>query len=339
MRGLDREMVAELGAAQVRCIALIDATPTSSQACGDGGPALRGETSAAWSMRCVALPAPMAPAVRGQPCSGPVGERSRRRGVGTNRGSGAHDRRHRAGSMALRCRSDTLLVDADTIGPSVAQHLGLHRRHLRASRPRCARRRGAGSIPTASRLGRVGAVRFPSAGRVCRPLTGGPSCVRHRSAAMLRCARSTVAWTVVDVGFGVEGNDLALGRPGNSGQVRGGAHRAGRRRCRRVRRSPRSGRRCAACQGVREVSDLAPAAALVPVVNRVRSRTEGAEVAGVVAPNWLSLRCWYCLDDPRAVGSAMAHGVTVAETSPRSAFAQGIEMLGGRVLAAVEFVR
>ncbi len=333
MRGLDREMVAELGAAKVRCIALTDTASDIDRLAEIGVTALvRSDLTG------------LVEALRGAP---PFAEPSRPIRPSADRAAdghvvavwgptGAPGRTSVAVELAawLAAAHDTLLVDADTVGPSVAQHLGLI--DDTSGFAAAVRSAARGSLDPDGLAG--SAVAVPSGFRV---LGGLPSAHRWTElrpesvAATLSCARSTVAWTVVDVGFGVEGSDLHWVDPGNP--VRYGAARSVLAAADVVvcvgRPDPVGIVRL--IKGVREVSDLASTAALLPVVNRVSSRAESRAVIDLVSSELAVPAVLVLPDDRRGVGSAMAHGVTVTEMSPRSPFALGIDVLGRRVLAAV----
>ena len=119
---------------------------------------------------------------------------------------------------------DTLLVDADTVGPSIALHLGL----IDDTSGFAAAVRAA----SRGRLDPVGlaglAVAVPSGPRVLVGLPSADRWTELRPAsvdALLQCARATVPVTVVDIGFGVEGGDLDWADPGAPGALRRGASR------------------------------------------------------------------------------------------------------------------
>jgi Flp pilus assembly CpaE family ATPase len=231
---------------------------------------------------------------------------------------------------------DTMLMDADTVGPAIAQHLGLidDTSGLAAAVRAAAR----GSLDPEGLA--AAAVAVPGGFRV---LVGLPSPDRWTElrpvsvGAMLRCARSTVPWTVVDVGFGIEGNDLEWVDPGTP--VRYGAARSVLAEADVVvcvgRSDPVGVVRLV--KGVRDVCDLAPTALILPVVNGTRSGTGGAEAAEVVAAELGVPRVLVLPDDPKALRSAMSRGVTVAEAQPRSAFTEAIDVLGRQVVESSGF--
>ncbi|MEO8106466.1 MAG: chromosome partitioning protein [Actinomycetes bacterium] len=332
MRGLDREMVAELGAAQVRCIALTDSDVDVNRLSEIGVTVMmRGDLSglvdALWGAPL--LDDPLIARTSSAVLPSPEG-----RLVAVWGPTGAPGRTSVAVELAawLRADSDTLLVDADTIGPSVAQNVGLiDDTSGFAAAVRLAAR---GSLDPDGLAG--SAVMLPSGLRVLVGLPSADRWTELRPAsveAMVRCARSTVAWTVVDVGFGIEGSDLHWVDPGNP--VRYGAARSVLAAADLVvcvgRPDPVGVVRL--IKGIREVRDLAPTAALVPVLNRVVSRAEGRAAAGIVTAELVVPEVLVLPDDPQALGSAMAHGTTVAERSPGSPFVRGIGELGHRVVS------
>ncbi len=226
---------------------------------------------------------------------------------------------------------DTLLVDADTVGPSVAQHLGLiddtsgfaAAVHL-AARGRLEPVRLAGL-----------AVSVPSGPRVLVGLPHADRWSELRPAsvdALLQCARGTVPWTVVDIGFGVEGSDLDWADPG--APARYGAARATLAtadvlvcagRCDPVGLTR-------LIRGLPEVTELAPTAQVLVVANRVASRAEARQIRQLLVEQTGHTIAVVLADDAPAVGGALAEGGSVAEHSPRSPFVAGIGELAQQVL-------
>lgn len=333
MRGLDREMVAELGVAQVRCVALTDTASDIDRLAEIGVTAFAKADLTGLAEALRGGPSHVEPEYPVRPLADRAADGNL---VAVWGPTGAPGRTSVAVELAawFAAAHDTLLVDADTVGPSVALHLGLI--DDTSGFAAAVRSAARGSLDPDGLAG--SAVAVPSGFRV---LVGLPSAHRWSElrpesvAATLGCARSSVAWTVVDVGFGIEGSDLHWADPGNP--VRYGAARSVLAAADVVvcvgRPDPVGIVRL--IKGVREVSDLAPAAALLPVVNRVVSRAEGRAVKDLVSTELAVPDVLVLPDDRRAVGSAMAHGVTVTEMSPRSPFAEGIDRLGRRVLSAV----
>lgn len=333
MRGLDRDMVAELGAARVRCVALTDSDSDVARLAEIGVATLVRSDLSGLVEALRGAPTIVEAAHPVLPLSQPA---ANGRIVAVWGPAGAPGRTSVAVELAawFAAEHDTLLIDADTVSPSVAQHLGLidDTSGLAAA----VRAAAQGSLDPDGLAG--SAVAVPPGFRV---LVGLPSAHRWTElrpesvASMLVCARNTVALTVVDVGFGVEGSDLHWVDPGNP--VRYGAARSVLAAADAVvcvgRPDPVGVVRL--IKSVREVSESAPTAVLVPVVNRVGSRAEGRAVTELVAAELALPDVLVLPDDQRAVRTALAHGVTVAEQSPRSPFVQGIDVLGRRVLGAV----
>lgn len=332
LRGLDREMVAELAGAGVRCIALVTSDADSEPLTAMGVAVLiRSDlTKLVDSLRDAPTPEALTYASRPAADRAPTG-----RVVAVWGPTGAPGRTSVAVELAawFSLAGDTMLVDADTVGPSIAQHLGLI--DDTSGFAAAVRSAARGSLDPDSLA--AWAVTVPGGFRV---LVGLPSADRWTElrpasvAAMVRCARSTVEWTVVDVGFGVEGDDLDWADPGSP--ARYGAARSVLAESDVVvcigRADPVGLVRLV--KGFRDVRDLAPTAALLPVVNRVDSRSRGREAGGLVAAELGEPRVHLLPDDPRALASAMARGVTVAEATPRSAYADAIGTLGRQVVAA-----
>jgi Flp pilus assembly CpaE family ATPase len=150
--------------------------------------------------------------------------------------------------------------------------------------------------------------------------------------ALLQCARATVSVTVVDVGFGIEGGDLDWADPG--APVRYGAARATLAAADVVvcvgRPDPVGLVRL--IRGLPDDRDLAPTAAELVVVNRVRSRAERQRVSQLLVDESGCADVVVLPDEPRTAASAMASGVTVGEQCPRSALVAGVESLAAQVL-------
>jgi MinD-like ATPase involved in chromosome partitioning or flagellar assembly len=177
---------------------------------------------------------------------------------------------------------DVLLIDADTVGPSVAQQLGLidDTSGLAAAVRSAAR----GQLDPVGLAG--AAVSVPSGPRVLVGLPAADRWTELRPAsvdALLQCARRTVPWTVVDVGFGVEGNDLDWSDPG--APARYGASRTTLAAADVLvcvgRPDPIGLTRL--LRGLPQVQDLAPTAQVVVAVNQLRSATETRHVRRLVS--------------------------------------------------------
>ena len=220
---------------------------------------------------------------------------------------------------------DAMIIDLDTIAPSVAQLLGLidDTSGLAAA----ARVAARGEIEPAALAGM--AVSVPSGPRV---LVGLPSPERWTelrpasTAAVLECARSTVPWTVIDVGSILEGSDLDWVEPGTP--PRFGAARTALAHADAV-----------VCVGspdpvgltrlLREhwhVSSLAPTASQHWVLNLTRGRAATREARELIrdVAGRVPLEV---PEDDKLVSVARAHGSPVAEFAPRSPFVESINVL------------
>jgi Flp pilus assembly CpaE family ATPase len=140
--------------------------------------------------------------------------------------------------------------------------------------------------------------------------------------AVLAAARSAVDWTVVDVGFAVEGDDLGWADP--AVPQRFGASRTVLAAADIVlcvgRSDPVGTTRL--LRDLPQVRDLAPTADVRVVVNR------GADRAAVTLLREAGAAPWVVLpDDPRSVSAAVARGEAVAERVPASRFAKDVEAM------------
>lgn len=329
LRGMDRDVVAALAAAGVRCIIVADR---------GGDRLLEMGAAVVVDRQLSGLPA----ALRGDgvvPTAAPrtidpTTKAASGRVIAVWGPTGAPGRTTVAVELAAAISAgghDTLLVDADTVGPSIALHLGLIDDTSGFAAAVRAAARG--------RLDPVGlaglAVAVPSGPRVLVGLPSADRWTELRSAsvdALLQCARATVPVTVVDIGFGIEGGDLDWADPG--APARYGAARAtlatadvvvcvGR---------PDAVGLVRLIRGLPEIGDLAPTAAELVVVNRVRSRTERQRVVELLVGESGCAGVGVLPDEPRAVAAAMAAGLTVAEQCPRSALVAGAEALAAQVL-------
>jgi MinD-like ATPase involved in chromosome partitioning or flagellar assembly len=335
MRGLDREVVAELASSHVRCIALTDSDADMDRLAAIGATVLFRDDVTGLVDVVRDAPTSEAASYVNHPAAdvAPSG-----RIIAVWGPTGAPGRTSVAIELAARLSRahDTMLVDADTVGPSVAQHLGLIDDTSGLAAAVRAATRGSLDPPGLA----AAAVAVPGGFRV---LVGLPSADRWTElrpasvGAMLRCSRSTVTWTVVDVGFGIEGNDLDWVDPGTP--VRYGAARSVLAEADVVvcvgRPDPVGVVRLV--KGFRDVRDLAPTAVMLPVVNVTHPEAGGVEAAELVAAELEVPDVLVLPNDPKALRSAMARGMTVAEAHQRSAFTEAIDVLGGHVVECSGF--
>jgi MinD-like ATPase involved in chromosome partitioning or flagellar assembly len=317
LRGMDRDVVASLAAVGVRCIAVADNGRERLLTGLDA--ALRGSG---------------APPTVVQPSIAPPAEARSGLIVTVWGPTGAPGRTTIAVELAAVIAGagrDTLLVDADTVGPSIALHLGLiDDTSGLAAAVRAASRGRLDPVVLAGL-----AVTVPAGPRVLVGLPSADRWTELRPAsvdALLQCARETVPVTIVDVGFGVEGGDLDWADPG--APVRYGAARAALAAADVVvcvgRPDPVGMLRL--IRGLPEIRNLAPTAAELVVVNRVRTRTEQQRVVDLLIDESGCSHVVTIPDEPRAAAAAMAGGVTIAEQVPRSALVTGVEGLAAQVL-------
>jgi MinD-like ATPase involved in chromosome partitioning or flagellar assembly len=224
-----------------------------------------------------------------------------------------------------------LLVDADTIGPSVAQHLGLidDTSGLAAAVRLAAR----GRLDPAGVAGL--AVSVPSGPRVLVGLPHADRWSELRTAsvdALLQCARRAVPWTVVDIGFGIEGSDVDWADPGAPSRY--GAARATLATADVVvcvgRPDPVGLTRL--IRGLPGVTDLAPTAQVLVVVNRVRSGAEARQVRQLLIEAAGHPLAVHLPDDTPGATGAMARGGSISDYRPRSPLVVGVAELADQVL-------
>jgi MinD-like ATPase involved in chromosome partitioning or flagellar assembly len=323
LRGLDRDVVANLAAVGVRLIAL-----------GDGD--LSDLTELGMSVvedvsdLSEALKRPVRPDIRpGRPSSSDAGTG---RIVVVWGPVGAPGRTTLAIELAAsmyRGSDDVMLVDLDTTGPSVAQLLGLIDD---TSGVAAAARLASQRKLTPNDLVAL-AVSVPAGPRV---LVGLPSTERWtelRAASIeevLRCARATVPWTIIDIGAGIEGDDtdwvepdalqryaaarmalatadvvLCVGRPDPVGLARF------------LRELPK-------------VQSLAPTAVLEVALSRSRARSDTRQ-ANELIRDIAGESPWNFPDDAKQVRKAQLMGVPVSELSGGSDLVATVDRLADRL--------
>lgn len=337
LRGFDRDVVAALAATGVRCIAVASHGGESLLAMGVAhvvdrtlsgiDAALRGDQRAGELDGA-------ADAAAARALLGSVHEARTGRVVAVWGPTGAPGRTTVAIELAAAVSGfshDVLLIDADTVGPSIAQHLGLidDTSGLAAGVRTAAR----GRLDAVTLAGL--AVSVPSGPRVLVGLPSPDRWTELRPAsvdALLQCARGTVPWTVVDIGFGVEGSDLDWVDPG--APVRYGAARATLATADVVvcvgRADPIGLTRL--IRGLRRIRELAPTAHTLVVVNRIESRSQARQIGELLADEAGVTGALTLPVDDKAVGAALARASSVAELSPRSSFAAGVRDLAAEVL-------
>jgi MinD-like ATPase involved in chromosome partitioning or flagellar assembly len=329
LRGMDRDVVASLAAVGVRCIAVADNGRERLLAMGVTDVVDRRLTGLDAALRGSGAPPTVV-----QPSIAPPAEARSGLIVTVWGPTGAPGRTTIAVELAAVIAGagrDTLLVDADTVGPSIALHLGLiDDTSGLAAAVRAASRGRLDPVVLAGL-----AVTVPAGPRVLVGLPSADRWTELRPAsvdALLQCARETVPVTIVDVGFGVEGGDLDWADPG--APVRYGAARAALAAADVVvcvgRPDPVGMLRL--IRGLPEIRNLAPTAAELVVVNRVRTRTEQQRVVDLLIDESGCSHVVTIPDEPRAAAAAMAGGVTIAEQVPRSALVTGVEGLAAQVL-------
>ena len=329
LRGLDRDVVAALAARGVRCIAVIDHGGEELLAMGAASVVDRGLAGLEAALRGAGSRAAAAVPVQAPNAQGTTGSI-----VAVWGPTGAPGRTTVAIELSAaltRRGQDTLLIDADTVGPSVAQHLGLIDD---TSGFAGAVRLAARARLEPARLAGL-AVSVPSGPRVLVGLPHADRWSELRPAsvdALLQCARSTVPWTVVDIGFGIEGSELDWadpGAPARYGAARATLATADVLVC--IGRSDPVGL-TRLIRGLPEAAELAPTAHLLVVANRVASGAQARLGQQLVVEQIGQPTAVDLPDDIPAVAGAMARGGSVFEHSPRSPFVAGVEDLALQVL-------
>ena len=233
---------------------------------------------------------------------------------------------------ASLCRrgQDVMLVDLDTTGPSVAQLLGLIDD---TSGVAAAARLAADRALTPNDLAGL-AVGVPSGPRILVGLPATERWTELRAASIdevIRCARSTVPWTIIDIGAGIEGQDLDWVDP-DAPQRFAAARRAlvsadavvcvGRTDPVGLSRLLRE---------IPKVQSLAPTAALEVVLNRSLKRTDLRQAAGLVG-DLTGADSQSVPEDLQQVRKAQLIGVPVCELSLGSPLVVAVDGLADRLL-------
>ena len=227
--------------------------------------------------------------------------------------------------------TDTLLVDADTVGPAVGQQLGL----VDDTSGVAAAVRIASAGPLRAHELAALAVAVPSGPRVLVGLPNAARWTELRPAsweAVLACARQTVPLTVVDVGYGLEGDDTRWADPATPqrfGAALSTLATADVLVC--VGRSDPVG----VVRLVRELPrarDCAPTAVPLVVMNHAGATAARRGVDDVVTEMLDLPVTLHVPDDSRATRSALQHGCAVVEVEPRSPVVQASEELASRVV-------
>jgi MinD-like ATPase involved in chromosome partitioning or flagellar assembly len=225
---------------------------------------------------------------------------------------------------------DTLLVDADTVGPAVGQQLGLV--DDTSGVAAAVRIASAGPLRPAD-LAAL-AVAVPSGPRVLVGLPNAARWTELRPAtweAVLACVRQTVPVTVVDVGYGLEGDDTRWADPATPqrfGAAISTLATADVLVC--VGRSDPVG----VVRLVRELPrarDCAPTAVPLVVMNHAGASAARRDVDDVVTEMLDLSVTLHIPDDGGATRSALHHGCAVVEVDPRSPVVLACEELAHRV--------
>ena len=325
LRGLDRDIIENLRSCGVRLVAVSDA---DSDLLAMGVSAVVGEdlVGLAECFRPTGLDAVEVP--HSVPADDPSERAPSGRIVAVWGPPGAPGRTTVSIELVValaRRSSDAMLVDLDTLAPSVAQLLGLIDDTSGLAAAARVAARGEIEPPMLASM----AVSVPSGPRV---LVGLPSPQRWTElrpasmAAVLECSRSTVPWTVIDVGGVLEGSDLEWVDPGTP--QRFGAARTAMAHADAVIcvGNPDPVGLSRLLREARHVTALAPTASQHWVLNVTRGRAQTREarelirdVAGHVP---LELP-----EDAKSLALARSHGSPVAEVAPGAPFVEVISAL------------
>jgi MinD-like ATPase involved in chromosome partitioning or flagellar assembly len=349
LRGLDRDVVDELAGHGVRCVVVSDLSEADLLSTGVAavvGRDLGDLTAALTSAPLSVVRSPIATPIPGPSVDDrSAGEVGRLLVVWGPPGSpgrstvaieltaalcgvrGGWAGRRRPDAPQARRPQDCLLIDLDTVAPSIAQQLGLIDDTSGVAAAARAASRGRVTDEQLAAL----AVSVPSGPRV---LTGLPLSERWTELrpaavqAVLASARSAFPWTVVDAGFGIEGDDLDWVDP--AVPQRYGAARAALTDADVV-----------LCVGLADpigvvrllrhlpqVRDLAPTADVRVVINRGADRAAVALLKEAGATPLTVLP-----DDPRSVGEAVARGGAVGELAAGSRFAAAVDALAASLIS------
>jgi Flp pilus assembly CpaE family ATPase len=217
-----------------------------------------------------------------------------------------------------RLGADTLLADADTYGPSVAQHLGLLDD---SSGLAAACRLASQDRLEVSALARAG-VALPEGLRV---LTGIPRTDRWEELrpaaldAVWECSRELVAQTVVDIGFCLERDELSWVEPGLPARNQAAVATLGAADVVLAVASADPVGLVRFIRDVPRVRALAPSAKLEVVVNRVPpGRDRSDELRALLGEHLRLEPTAFIPDDPAAFAAAVRSGRTLAEAATRS---------------------
>lgn len=329
LRGLDRDVVQALRSRGVLTVVLTEEDADRLAALG-GSPILS------------AGPDGLVKALAGQtarvPTSTPSGTSAQSGAVVAIWGpSGAPGRTTVAIELAAAlCRrgTDTLLVDADTVGPAVGQQLGLVDD---TSGVAAAVRIASAGVLRPDELAGL-AVSVPSGPRVLVGLPHASRWAELRPAsweAVLDCARLTAPVTVVDVGHGLEGDETARidpAVPQRFGAAISTLAAADVLVC--VGRSDPVG----VVRLVRELPrarDLAPTALPLVTMNRAASSADRRGVDEVVTEMLDIPVVLHIPEDARTARAALAHGCALVEVAPGSPVVVAADILASRVGEAV----
>jgi MinD-like ATPase involved in chromosome partitioning or flagellar assembly len=349
---LDREAVADLHRGGVRVVCVADqARPWLTDrlaACGadlvvpppgDAG-AARGIVGRALALLDAAVPDTAPTWLAGPPPAAPT---RRGRLVAVWGPTGAPGRTTLAVNLAAELAAlgrDALLVDADTYGGAVAQVLGLLDE--------------APGIAAAARAATQGGLDLAALARLC-PLVGGlrvltgigrperwPELPAAALDALWPVARSLAPWTVVDVGFCLE-QDEVLSYDTRAPQRNAATLSA--LRAADVVVAVGSGDPVGVVRLVRALGDLAEAAPDVPrlvVVNRLRPSAAGPHAERAVLDalaRYAGVGDGLVVPDDRATcDAALLAGRTLRETAPGSSARRAIAGIAARLAAGVPAV-
>lgn len=324
LSGLDRDTVTELHARGIRVV-LVTSAP-------DTAPALGGDAVVGLDVDAVVGALRGGITTRSPKASSDVGSSSRVVAVWGPMGSpGRTTVAIGLADEASRLGVSTLLIDADTYGPSVAQRLGLlsDTSGLAAA----CRLAGQGRLDPAA-LHRV-SVMLPSGFTVVTGLPRAAGWEELRPSALdavVETARSVHALTVVDVGFCLEHDSLMWFEPGTPSRNQAAVSLLGAADVVVAVAGADSTALVRLLQALPDLKGLAPTAEIQVVINQA-PRGQGAlrQVEQVLYDHSQTSPIAILTTDRGAAVEAARDGRTIAEVSPRSPLRQQLRSLAGRI--------
>ena len=324
LSGLDRDTVTELHARGVRVVLVTGSADTAPTLGGDAVVGLDVDAVVGALRGGITTRTPRASPDVGSTSRvvavwGPIGSPGR-----TTVAIGLADEASRLGVS-------TLLIDADTYGPSVAQQLGLlsDTSGLAAA----CRLAGQGRLDAAA-LHRV-SVMLPSGFTVVTGLPRAAGWEELRPSALdavVETARRAHALTVIDVGFCLEHDSLTWFEPGTPSRNQAAVALLGAADVVVAVAGADSSALVRLLQALPDLKGLAPTAEIQVVVNQVpRGQGVSRQLEQVLYDHSQTSPIAMLTIDRGAAAEAARDGRTIAEVAPRSLLRQQLRSLAGRI--------